>query len=145
VGGFEVVEEPAAALRTTLEPSFPLSESVVLDRRPESPPAPGADGRVVRADYGLNRVAITAETDAASLLVLTDRHYPGWVATVNGRRVPIYRAAGYLRAVAVPAGRSEVVFRFAPRSVLAGGVVTAVALLIVVGLLLTDRRFGATP
>ena len=145
VSGFEVVEEPRAALRATMEPSFRLSESVVLDRRPEPPPAPGASGRVVRADYGLNRVAITAETDDAGLLVLTDRHYPGWTATVNGRTAPIYRAAGYLRAVSLPAGRTEVVFRFVPRSMIAGGVGTVLGLLTFAGLLLAGRRRGSTP
>lgn len=145
VSRFEVVGEPAAALRATMDPSFPLSESVVLDRRPQPAPVPEAGGRVARADFGLNRVAITAEADDASLLVLTDRHYPGWKATVNGRPAPIYRAAGYLRAVAVPAGRSEVVFRFVPKTVMAGGIVSACALLLVAGLLLLDRRSGATP
>ncbi len=62
-----------------------------------------------------------------------------------GRPAPIYRAAGYLRAVAVPAGRSEVVFRFVPKTVMAGGIVSACALLLVAGLLLLDRRSGATP
>ena len=145
VSGFEVVEDPAAAMKATLQPSFPLSESVVLDRRPEPPPTPGAEGRVVAADYGLNRIAIAVESDEAGILVLTDRHYPGWAATVNGHPTPIYRAAGYLRAVMVPAGRSEVVFRFAPKSLLAGASVSAFAVLLVIGLLLTDRRPEETP
>jgi hypothetical protein len=144
VGAFEVIDEPAAALRATLEPSFPLSGSVVVDQTPRPRPVPDAVGRVVRAEYGLNRVAVTAESDAASLLVLTDRHYPGWAATVNGEPSPIYRAAGYLRAVAVPAGRSEVVFRFVPKSVIAGGIISALALLLVAGLIRADRRSGAT-
>lgn len=145
VSRFEVVEEPALALTATMQPGFELGGSVVLDRAPETPPASGASGHVVHAEYGPNRVSVGTETSGPSLLVLTDRHYPGWRATVNGEPTPIYRAAGHLRAVSLPGGRSEVVFRFAPRTVMAGGVVSVVAALVFAGLALANRGRREAP
>jgi hypothetical protein len=70
------------------------------------------------------RVEIAVETAHAGVLVLHDTYYPGWVAEVDGQRVPVLRAEVLFRAVEVPAGRHRVVFRFEPLSLanLAGAV-----------------------
>jgi uncharacterized membrane protein YfhO len=62
------------------------------------------------------------------LVALTDRYYPGWRVTVNGRRAEVLRANGVFRAVEVPAGVSEVEFRFFPGSLLLGAVVSLAGL-----------------
>ncbi len=79
---------------------------------------PGARGR--RADDGEAR-------DCSSS---TDLHYPGWIAEEDGRRLPILRADGWFRAVALPAGTHTVVFRYRPYSFYAGAAVSAAALLV---------------
>jgi uncharacterized membrane protein YfhO len=48
------------------------------------------------------------------VLTLHDPYYPGWIAEIDGRRVPIRRADTLFRAVDVPQGSKQVVFRFAP-------------------------------
>lgn len=75
-----------------------------------------------------HRVWFWVTTGCPGVVVLTDAHYPGWRATVNGAEVPIHRANFALRAVAVPAGRSEVEFVYAPWSFRAGAIVSAAAL-----------------
>ena len=50
------------------------------------------------------------------MLALHETWYPGWIAEIDGRRVPILRADVLFRGVEVPAGRHRVVFRFAPFS-----------------------------
>ncbi len=60
--------------------------------------------------------------------MLLDRWYPGWRATVNGVDVPILRANGVFRAVEIPGGEADVEFRFAPRSLRIGGVLSALGL-----------------
>jgi uncharacterized membrane protein YfhO len=50
------------------------------------------------------------------VLVLHDTYYPGWIAEVDGRSVPILRADVLFRGVELDAGRHRVVFRFAPLS-----------------------------
>ncbi|MHB1555848.1 MAG: hypothetical protein ACYC61_00070 [Isosphaeraceae bacterium] len=69
-----------------------------------------ASGRV-RLDVVLNRPAI---------VVLADAFDPGWRATLDGQAAPVLRANRLMRAVAVPAGRHEIVYTFRPVSVLVG-------------------------
>ncbi len=68
------------------------------------------------------------------LLVLTDLHAPGWIAEEAGRRLPILRADGYFRAVALPAGTHRVVFRYRPITFYAGAAVSGLALLVLLAL-----------
>jgi hypothetical protein len=67
-------------------------------------------------EYRPNRVVVEVESEAPGYLVLADIWFPGWAATVNGLPATIYRANYVFRALAVPAGRSEVVFTFDPAS-----------------------------
>ena len=60
----------------------------------------------------------------------------GWTAQVDGGRAPVRRANGKHRAVAVPAGRHEVVFSYAPPWLSAGVFATATGLLACLALLL---------
>jgi hypothetical protein len=64
--------------------------------------------------YEPDLVDIAVDAPAAGWLVLSDRHYPGWRAWVDGRPAVIEKANVMVRAVRVPAGRSRVLFTFAP-------------------------------
>lgn len=121
VDRYVVEGDPTGALAAALDPDFALREAVVLDRPPAEEPEAGSDGSVVSARYDLNRVELEVEADGRMFLVLTDRHFPGWTATVDGEPVPIRLANGNFRSVSVPAGRHRVVFRYRPASVRIGG------------------------
>ncbi len=90
-----------------------------------SGPAPGR-ARIER--YAAERVTIRARTRRRSLLVLSDVHYPGWVARVDGREAKIERVNYLLRGVVVPAGASSVELSYEPLSWRIGWIVTLVAL-----------------
>ncbi|MFY2562327.1 YfhO family protein [Corallococcus terminator] len=51
-----------------------------------------------------------------SYLVVTDSHYPGWRATVDGKDTPIHRANYALRAVRLTPGPHRVHFDYVPTS-----------------------------
>ena len=74
----------------------------------------GGDGvaRIVRYENG--RVVVAADSPRGGVLVLNDVYHPWWRATIDGTPVTIMRANGIFRAVALPAGKHEVVFEFAP-------------------------------
>ena len=56
---------------------------------------------------------LTVEVDGpAGFLVVSDTWLRGWSATLDGESVPVLRANYAFRAVGVPAGRHEVVFRY---------------------------------
>jgi hypothetical protein len=127
-GRVEVAEDQPKALRRLLDDDFPLGEAVVLETgAPDTDPA--ATGRVLDRTDGMNRLGARVSADGPMMLVLSDRYYPGWKATVDGSEAPVLRANGVFRAVPVPGGVSDVEFRFAPRSVWWGGWISIAALL----------------
>jgi hypothetical protein len=63
---------------------------------------------------------------------LSEQHFPGWQATVDGKAVPIDYWEGAFQSVEVPAGQHVVQFHYRSRYLILGGVVTLFCL---VGLL----------
>ncbi len=74
------------------------------------------------------RVEIEVKMTAPGYLVLTDAHYPGWRAWVDGREVSIATANLLFRAVYLEVGEHRVEFRFQPRSLWLGAVISLGAL-----------------
>jgi hypothetical protein len=60
------------------------------------------------------REALTADCAAPATLLRRELFDPGWRAEVDGSAVAVQPADEILQAVALPAGRSEVRFRYAP-------------------------------
>ncbi len=125
VGTWEERPTASEALRRALQPDFPMSSSVVIERRPSHASSPDTAGQIEEARFENDRIVLRAAANAPALLVLTDRFYPGWQATVNGLPGRVLRANGLFRAVEIPAGSSEVVFEFRPRSFIIGAWISA--------------------
>ncbi|MGE3708506.1 MAG: YfhO family protein [Hyphomicrobiaceae bacterium] len=66
--------------------------------------------------WAADKVEIEVKAQSSGVLVLADTYYPGWVAELDGARVPILRADVLFRAVEVPAGQHKVVFSYRPLS-----------------------------
>jgi hypothetical protein len=110
----------------------------------EGPPETGgAPGRVVARRAGTDRLEIEVQADAPATLVVRDGWASGWRAWVDGAPTPVRRADGRHRGVAVPAGASMVVMRYRPPHLVPSLVTSAVALVVLVGLL-RRRRPGPT-
>ncbi|MBW2287107.1 MAG: YfhO family protein [Deltaproteobacteria bacterium] len=106
-------------------------ETVLLDSRRPLPATAGgklAPARIVNETP--ERVIIAVKAEGAGVLVLTDSHYPGWEARVDGVPTEILLANGVHRAVAVTNGQHEVVFEYRPSSLLVGASVSAGSLLL---------------
>lgn len=133
----------AAALSAVTTPGFdPVSTLFVSGQL--HPAESGGSGSARIDSYQNDRVSIHVQTDRRAYLVLADTAYPGWVATVDGTDTPIATADGILRAVSVPAGTHEVVFRFNPPIVTVSWILSLVSLLILVGVATigTFRRYA---
>ena len=61
-------------------------------------------------------VELVTASATGGLLVLHDSYYPGWIAEVDGKSVPIRRTDMLFRGIEVPAGNHHVTFRFVPFS-----------------------------
>lgn len=139
------VAPPHAVLAQVRNPDFDPATKVMLE---QAPPARsgrvtgGLENAVSRVEitrYLPDRVELACEAAAPCFLLLLDTWFPGWVARVDGERVPILRADYTFRAVQVPPGTSEVLFSYEPASVRCGAAMTAAGLLIGMGLLLANR------
>ena len=106
---------PEEALGRMVAPAFdPRREAVVEgDVSHEPLMAEGSSAsHVAIVVYENARVVLQAETGEPALLVLTDSYDPEWLATINGEHVTVYPADGLFRGVFLPAGKSEVIFRY---------------------------------
>ena len=102
-------------------------------------PAPGAPARATPArvvERTDTEVTVSVDATAPGQLVLLDTLYPGWEAEVDGEAASVRPANGAFRAVEVDEGRHEVRFAYRPASVLAGGILSGVALVLLLAALL---------
>jgi hypothetical protein len=83
-----------------------------------------ASGQAAITLYEPNRIVITTKSDSDQILVLSENHYPGWRAYVDGRAVETLRVNYNLRGATVPAGQHQVEFVYRPKSVLIGLVIS---------------------
>ena len=74
------------------------------------------------------------------MLVLTDTHFPGWHAEVDGEPAEVHRVDYLLRGVALPAGRHRVEFTYRPASWRAGWIVSLVTAIALLAALAYGRR-----
>jgi uncharacterized membrane protein YfhO len=85
-----------------------LAEASARTGESTSDPAPTVDLQT----YTTRRVAAEVQAAGPGYLLINDAWDPDWSATVNGRPAPVLRADFMLRAVAVPAGTSQVVLDY---------------------------------
>ncbi len=88
----------------------------------------GRIGDVSKLAEEPNTVALTVNLTKPGLVVVLDRFDPNWHATVDGREVRVHRANQLFRAVQVDAGEHQVVFFYRQKGLLAGVVISGVAL-----------------
>ncbi len=98
-------------------PEVDFREAVLLEESPvchrQTAGQTPATARIV--SYENTKVVIEAEAPrGGGWVVLNDVWHPYWFARVDGAPVRVSRANVLFRAVAVPEGRHEVVFRFEP-------------------------------
>ena len=98
----------------------------------------GDQAAITRYDHA--RVSIEANLGQPGILVLTDIWHPNWTLTVNGRKQHLGRVDGAFRGLALPAGRHFVEMNYAPRTLLAGRILSALGLLLALALFVARRR-----
>ncbi len=90
-------------------------------------------------------VQIQCETPEPGWVLLCDLYAPGWKAQImdldnqTTREVEVQRMQGIFRAVAVPAGRFQVVFYYQPDSLIRGRIISVATYVVIVVLLLVGN------
>ncbi|WP_157912920.1 YfhO family protein [Candidatus Promineifilum breve] len=133
----------AAVAAMRAEDFDPRAEAVVIGIGDAAVGGAGGQGVATISDYTAESVLIQTRSDRDSLLILTDAHYPGWAATVDGAPGVIEQVDGMFRGVFLPAGEHEVAFHYRPRSVRLGLALSllglGLALAATVGVFVTKR------
>jgi hypothetical protein len=132
VSGQRTVAGEDAQLAAITDPGFDARrEAIVAAPVPGVAEGPGEEGgsaRIVR--YEPDRVELEVSAPRRALAVLSDLHYPGWHATVDGREAEIERVDYLLRGVAVDEGEHRVVLTYAPLSWRLGWIVSLLTALL---------------
>jgi hypothetical protein len=143
-----VIPDDAPARAALADPNFDPASTVILASVPISSP-------IRHSAFDIRPTTITAYTpelirltaSGPGYLLLTDAHYPGWAAAVDGAPAPILRADIMFRAVALPPGAHTVEFRFEPLSVKVGlwisGIAWAAALVALIVFSLQNKKADA--
>jgi hypothetical protein len=152
VGSYRVVTPPKAildtlaALSNTNDGLRRMAVETFLEQDPRLTLGPVEGGSATITSYRLNDVTVRTRSPGPALLRLADLWYPDWTATVDGKPAPVLKADYLLRAVPVPAGEHEVVFRFRSPAVRRGMILSLSSLALILATLAvsTWRRRGGS-
>lgn len=108
-------------------------------------PRKGLESRIELTNYKANEMRYKSISDAEQLAVFSEIYYEkGWKAYIDGTPADHLRVNYVLRALRVPAGEHEVVFRFEPEVIALGNRITlisyALMLLVPGAWFLIDRK-----
>jgi hypothetical protein len=150
VGAQRVVEGKDEALAATTALGSDARRVAVTEepvpgvpREGDGGAAPAGAARI--ADYEDERVVVEADARAGGLLVLTDVHFPGWRAEVDGEPADVERVDYLLRGVRIPAGSHRVEFVYEPLSWRIGWIVSLLAIASVAAVAVAGARRARGP
>jgi hypothetical protein len=138
------VADDDEARRILASPEFSMARTVLIDDDEGGggggvAATSGTPGTVEVVEQRATKVVLRVSRADPGWLVAIQTSFPGWTATVDGKRADVVRADYAFTAVPVDAGTHEVVLRYRPRSVRYGLIVTAEALVLMVIWLATSR------
>lgn len=86
-----------------------------------------SDAEISLTKYGLNHLEYTCKNDYDSPVVFSEIYYPeGWNCYIDGKKVNVFRANYILRGVNVPAGKHKIEWKFEPKSMETGSLVSGI-------------------
>lgn len=136
-----VAARPAAPKYADEEGKFFYKEKVILSEMPSSDfkGSVAADGPIqgsakLIASPKMDTQVFSVEANRPGFMVVAGNYHPYWKAYVNGAEVKVCKAFGTLRAVEIPAGKSEVRMEYRSKPFHASVKVSIVALILLAGL-----------
>ncbi len=114
IGRAEIVTDEEAALARMREAAFNPAQRLILAGG--EPLESEGGGEVTLTAYAPEQLAFAIRAAADSYLLVSQAHYPGWTATLDGQPAPIHRADILLQAIYIPAGEHTLTLQYAPSS-----------------------------
>ncbi|WP_338864885.1 YfhO family protein [Myxococcus stipitatus] len=132
------------ALDAVLDPDQPFREIAFLSSG-EPLERPTCKGTVSPLRQSAQHLELKVKACDDSYLIVSDSHYPGWRATMDGKDVPIHRANLALRAVRVSPGEHHIRFDYQPISFRLGLFLSLLGAATLVALMSLPRRPTTRP
>ena len=126
-------------------PTFDPVKTAVVDTKkfPNVSKSTSSQGTIKLTSYEPNELKYVAENKSNSTVVFSEIYYPaGWNAYIDDKPVEHFRANYVLRALNVPAGKHNIVFKFEPKSYSSGNSISRIASIIITLLLLASIGLG---
>jgi hypothetical protein len=150
VKNYQVLEGEEEFARAFHDSDFNPREIVLLESAPDrfltlkkQPAVPTLSQGVKIVTYENNRIVLDVSTTEAALLFMSEAHYPGWKAYVDGRAEEILRANYVFRAVPVGPGSHRIEVVYQPLSFKIGLAISLLTtFLLIVGYLIWVRKTG---
>jgi len=129
----KVIKNRAQILETLKNPRFEPHSILILEEEPEesidnAELEEGAE-QVSFISYKEDELILKASLKKSGFLFLSEIHYPGWKAFVNGKQRKIYRSNYLFRSVHLDKGVHTIRFVFSPISFKIGVLITFLTLL----------------
>ncbi len=112
VAGEYMIATGEQSLAALAEGNIDLRRTVILTEAPPIAPVPGDSAEVAIVKLAPRECVLAVELDRPGIVVMTEAYYPDWKATVDGAPAEILRANHAFRALALGAGKHEIVMRY---------------------------------
>jgi hypothetical protein len=135
VDGEEALKRIRGESAHAFDPRRTALLEVKSDELPQLPGgalSPQSEARIV--SYEPAHLLIETNAPTATVLVVSEIFYPGWVATVDGQAARIDIADYLLRGMALPAGRHTIEMRYTAPAARTGAIISTLTLCVIVGL-----------
>jgi hypothetical protein len=110
----------------------------------ETKPAISPAGRVMDTRWGPSSVDIDIEAPDGGFLVISESHFPGWEARVDGAPAVVNRVNGRIMGVRVAPGARQVQLELRSPGLRRGLQAVLACVLVMLALLWRQRRAGTT-
>ena len=136
VDSLEVKHGKQAIFDRMKQLDFDPHKEAILEEKPPFAVEASSENHVEVTHYSIHRIDLKASMAGPALLVLSEVYYPaGWKAFVDGKQTKIYKTNYILRSVFLKPGAHTIQFVFKPKSFKLGLLITAVTLIVLLGLI----------
>ncbi len=117
------------SLEKTYSQKLDLNKQIVLQKDPQIEKNGQSIKKAEIIEYKPNKVKIKSQAEKEALLYLSDTYYPEWEAFVDNKKTEVLKANHAFRAIVVPEGNHEVVFKYTGKAFKKGLVISFVSII----------------
>lgn len=117
VDSLVTVSTPNEAFEFVEQPNVDYSSIAVVETTEALSTSSDSTSKAEITEYTGAEMTLALNRSKPGFLVLSEIYYPaGWVATLNGNEIPIYKTNFVLRGLEIPAGEHTLKLEFKPKS-----------------------------